>query len=116
FWRKIMAGYFGSGLGHKIAKTTPCKVGWARPTAPARYSRRACDLRQLQRAPQRLLDQLVGIDEDAQAEQPAFPELGEMRQPQADWFVGIQRSQRIAHHRGRGIDAQQDRLAVEAMD
>src|SRR5438477_3404545 len=38
FWRKIMAGYFGSGLGHKIAKTTPCKVGWTRPTAPARFT------------------------------------------------------------------------------
>ena len=42
--------------------------------------------------------------------------LREMREPQADRLVGVQRGQRIAQHRGRGIHAQHDGLAIEAAD
>src|SRR6266849_5992560 len=69
----------------------------------------------MDRISERLLHQIEGVDEYADAGEPASLELREMGEPQADRFVGIQLRQRIAHHRGRRIRAQHDRFAVEAM-
>src|ERR1700733_8891146 len=74
------------------------------------------DLRQMNRTPERLLHEIESIDENADAGQPAGLELRELGEPQADRLVDVQRGQRIAHHRGRGIHTQHDRLAIEAVD
>src|ERR1700682_881059 len=74
------------------------------------------DPRQMNGPPERLLHQIEGIDENAQAEQPAGPESREMGAPQVDRLVGVQHGQRIAHHRRCRIHAQHDGFAIEAVD
>src|SRR5215472_10327192 len=72
--------------------------------------------RQMDGMPERLLDQIETVDQDADAAEPAALELGEMRDAQRDRLVGFQRCQRIAHHRAGGIDAEHDGLAVKTVD
>lgn len=66
--------------------------------------------------PERLHHQVVGIEKNANVEQPAGLKLREVREPQVDRLVRVQRRQRIAHHRRSRILAQHDRLAIEAVD
>lgn len=65
---------------------------------------------------ERLFDQIERIDEDADAGESPGLEPGEMRHPQADWLVGIERGQRVAQHRRRRLLGQHHRLPIEAMN
>src|SRR5215471_13201989 len=66
--------------------------------------------------PQRLLDQVEGVDEHADAGEPPGLELREMSNADRDRLARFQRRQRVAHHRGGLVDAEHDGLAVEAVD
>src|SRR5258708_35966206 len=79
-------------------------------------SRHRRNLRQMNRAPERLLDQVERVDQHPDAGETAGLELREMRDPQADRLARIQERQRIAQHRGSRIHAQHDGLTIETVD
>ncbi len=49
--------------------------------------------------PKHLLDQVVGVEKNTNAEQPAGLKLRAVREPQVNRLIRVQRRQRIAHHR-----------------
>src|SRR6266566_5639873 len=68
----------------------------------------------MDRTAQRLLHQIEAVDEHADVAEPAGLELRQMRDTQRDRLVGVERGEREAQHRCRRINAQHDRLAIEA--
>jgi len=72
--------------------------------------------RQMDGIAHRLFHQVERIEQDAEADELAGPELREMREAQADRLVRIQRGEGVPHQRRRGIHAQHDRFSIEAVD